>query len=44
MRNCKKEQQLLADLGEAILQFRINDTPAYVEHLKNIRRQVKKMI
>ena len=35
--------QLLSDLAETILQFRIDNNAAHVERLEDVRREVRKM-
>lgn len=43
MRNNRKELQLVADIAETVLQYRMDSSPAYEEHLRSLRKEVKKM-
>ena len=44
MRNSRKEIHLIGDLAESILQFRMDANPAYIQHLKSLRKEIKKKV
>ena len=44
MRNSRKEIHLIGDLAETILQFRMDANPAHIQHLKSLRKEIKKKI